>query len=124
MHTIHYIIQTAKEFLKYYFSDATQQVIAEKNGGIVAPYGYKPQIQMTNFMQSRYGIVNDGTIVICENPKARLCYLGGLNDMPGAGNTYVDALLVDGKSPQSLLDDSKKQLVASWSTMWESAGLA
>ena len=114
----------AKEFLKYYFFYVTQQVIAEKNGGIVAPYGYKPQIQMTNFMQSRYGIVNDGTIVICENPKARLCYLGGLNDMPGAGNTYVDALLVDGKSPQSLLDDSKKQLVASWSTMWESAGLA
>ncbi len=114
----------AKDFLVFYFSDATQQKIAEVNGGIVAPYGYKPQIEMTNFMKTRYEIVSDSTIIVCENPKTRLCYLGGLSDMPGAGNTYVDALLVDGTSPATLLNDSKKQLVASWATMMETAGLA
>lgn len=116
--------ELAKDFLVFYFSDATQAIIAEHNGGTAAPYGYQPGTEgMSGFLQSRYECINEDTIVICENPKSLLCYRGGLNDMAGAGSNYVDGLLIDGKTPSDLLAESYEQLVANWDTMLASAGI-
>ena len=116
--------QLAKDFLVFYFSDATQKLIAEYNGGTAAPYGYQPETDsMSDFLKSRYECISEDTIVICENPKSRLCYRGGLNDMPAAGSNYIDSLLIAGTVPSKLLEDSYKQLVENWDTMLVSAGI-
>ena len=116
--------ELAKDFLVFYFSDATQALIAEYNGGSAAPYGYQPEEDsMSDFLKSRYECINEDTIVICENPKSILCYRGGLNDMAGAGSNYVDSLLVGGTAPSTLLKDSYDQLDAKWSTILASAGI-
>lgn len=115
--------ELAKDFLVFYFSDRVQQIMAETNGGTVAPYGYKPDIEMSGFMKSRYDCVTSSTIVICENPKTLLSYRGGLTDMAAVGSNYVDSVLIDGKQPSTLLKESKEQLVVNWDTMLEAAGL-
>lgn len=105
--------ELAKEFLKFMASDFGQSIYAKHLNGASMPYGYVPN-KMNAFVESRYEIV-DNMIPVCLDFSSPLVYRQGHTAYTTNGGVGLDAPLYRGSTAESIIQDTKTTLLASWS---------
>lgn len=105
--------ELAKEFLKFMASDMGQSIYASYLNGSSMPYGYVPTNGKTEFVESRYEIV-ENMIPICLDFSSPLVYRQGHTAYTSGAPVGLDGLLHSGTSAEWIINDTKTTLLSTW----------
>lgn len=114
-------IDTAKDFLKFMYSDEGLDIYYAATKGSKIPVastkGYSEDVQISDFRKNINDFVDEGCMVTYGLGKAKVFAIGGANCYWYNGsNNFVRALL-EGKTPEEICEINNEYLKANWSSI-------
>lgn len=115
-------VDTAKDFLKFMYSDDGLDIYYKATGGTQLPVastrGYTSEVELTTFRQNINEIMAEGLISDYDaQVKNKIYAIGGVNRYWYNGSSNVVRELLDGKTPEEICAVNNNYLEANWSSM-------